>query len=424
MSNFLETRFFMIHLQRILFFTFSIFFMRTASASIFFSSYDNLLRPERPACKHAQITLFGEHSFKTRSFTEDGLEVNALSLWYPTQDALAMLNGFDASSAIGQLRIRVNASDYGDRGHFKPCGTLKFDSSGGFIARALLPYDLAIAAYMPFYSMSLQNVSWQDLTQMVTADDARTQTYLTSNIAAITQELGCLNIGPWKRSGAGDLTLLLEWSADFPQAKPFLRNVRLNGRLGGTFPTGRKADEDKILALPFGNDGSTSTIIGGGLDLTLLEIIKAGVDVELMKPFGNTKLRRIKTAPNQTELFLLAKTPAFREFSLWQRFNLYIEAFRMAGGLSFKAAYQFIHRDDDALFLLNNDFSQHIANTAKSLQEQTMHSIFAIFDYDFSVHLDENAPVIPYLSIYYRAPFNGKNSLLSDGLGALFTLTF
>ncbi|GAH17078.1 unnamed protein product, partial [marine sediment metagenome] len=247
-------------------------------------------------------------------------------------------DGFDPSTQIGQLRIRLDASDDCVRGQFRPCGTFDVDAAIRFGLRFFMRHNLSLAFYLPYYKMALKDVIWQDLTQNVSIQDARVRANLTDCLCERVCELGCLDLSGWDRSGVGDTTVSLEWIRDYPQQKQMLHNVTINGRLGMTLPSGLKEDEDKILAFPFGNDGAVGLIFALGLDLYMGKYIKVGVDVQLMHLFGNTRCRRIKTDMRQTDLLLLAKTQAFRDYGLTQQFSFYWEFYKILYGASFKIA--------------------------------------------------------------------------------------
>jgi hypothetical protein len=272
--------------------------------------------------------------------------------------------------------------------------------------------------------MQLKNVTWLDQTQSITADDFRVKEYLTNNFITNVKNLGCLDICGWTRNGVGDLLVLGEWMRNFEQSKKVLKNVRLSARLGLTLPTGKRTDEDKIFAFSFGNDGATGTIFGGGLDLTLGEYIKAGLDVQILYPFGNAKCRRIKTHCNQTEFLLLQKVDAFKEFGITQRFTLYAEIWKPIGGLSLKSGYQYMRHSEDFLYIRSNEFSNVIANTAENLQDWTMHSFLFSLNYDFFTGQEDERKVHPYFSIFAKVPFNGMRVAMERTAGLMLSIDF
>lgn len=388
--------------------------------------YDTLIRPYYDSRYPFQVALYGETGFgSTRAFDECGRVNNVLKIWNCDQNALKMLEGFNVNSAIGQLRVKLDANDDDVRGHFNVCGDLKLDATVAFAFRYFFQDTWSVSAYLPIYAMQLKNVIWQNQTKNITAADMRVKQLLTNNFFPIVKQLGNgLDLQGWKRSGFGDLALFLEWYRDFVQIKPLLKNVRINWRLGLIFPTGRPWDEDEIFAIPFGFDKSFAIPFGLGLDITLGSYLKTGLDVQLTHTFGSTRDRRIKTQVDQTELLLLEKTSVYKDFGLTQRFNLYVQFYKFLYGLSFKVGYQFFKKGDDELSLKTNTFSNEIANTAESLQERTMHHMVVDTTYDFSEHFGDEARFRSELSFYARLPFNGKRVALIPAIGAVFSIDF
>ena len=334
------------------------------------SPFDTLIRPDYSADYRFQLTSFAETGFhNAHGYDEDGDRVNPLQIWQPEQNALTMLKGFDSNSEIGKLLTQLRAPDDGTRGHFRVDGDLELDFAFALAARFFFKKTWSFSVYFPVYRYELKNVMFEDQTQNVTDEDRRVRQLLTNNFAENVKRLGNgLELQNWKRTGPGDLTLLLEWFRDFYQNKPFLKNARINWRAGVSIPSGFRRDEDKLFAIPFGNDGAFAIPFGVGLDLTLGTYFKLGLDVQLTHIFGSTRTRRIKTSEDQTELLLLKKVQTHKDFGLTQRFNLYFQFYKFLKGLSFKVGYQFKKHGDDELSLKTNVFSSEIANSAQSLE--------------------------------------------------------
>ena len=414
----------MIGMKRLVLLLFGLLSMTSVYGMNVIRPYQILLRPPKIPGSWFQLYTIGQFGFGDEAFNFDGDKVNALQIYQCEQDALAMLDGFDSCTKIGQLRTRVDASDNCVRGHFNVCGSLDVDAVVRFGARFFLNHDLSLALYLPFYKMKLKNVAWQDLTGNTSIQDARVHAYLTDNIFENVSELGGLDLCGWDRHGVGDTTVSLEWIRDFPQKKELLHNVTINSRLGMTLPSGLKQDEDKLMAFSFGNDDAVGVIFALGLDLYLGDYLKAGMDVQLMHLFGNTRCRRIKTSPIQTDLLLLAKTDAFRDYGLTQQFSFYWQFYKVLGGASLKLAYQFYKRGADELFLTSNEFSTDIANTAEYLQAFTTHDAFVIAEYDFADHMSECSRWSPYVAAFVNIPFNGKRSVVAQTAGVILAVNF
>lgn len=385
--------------------------------------YDTLIRPTYDGRRPFQLMLFGQTGINDKAFNCAGHAVNALRIWSPEQNALAMLEGFSDDSSVGQKRIQLDADDDGIRGHFKVNGDLKLDGAFALGFRYFFFQNWIFSAYLPIFAMRLNNVCWIDQTQNINDADLRVKEFLTDDFFTNVKRLGCFDLCPWRRVGPGDLTFFLDWFHDFPQMRRVLRNVRVNWRIGLGLPTGLRQDEDKIMAIPFGYDGAVSLPFGLGIDLTLGQYFKAGLDVQLTQLFGNTRCRRIKTNLQQTELLLLQKAEAFKDFGLIQRFNFYGELFHIYRGLSFKLGYQFMKRGDDTLSISSNGFNNEIANSAENLQEWTIHQAFAQIHYDFGTHRIFER-VRPQLSIFSYIPFAGRRSVAITTIGVMFALDF
>jgi len=388
--------------------------------------YDTLIRPEFRFDKMFEVALYAEHSLNAKGFNECGDRTNVLNIWNKNQDALAMLQGFPSNSAIGELAIQLRsdgANDDGVRGHYNVCGDLHFDD-----AAAAFRYHFYDAwwftAYLPVCSMKLNNVNWVNQTLDVSSGDQSVRENLTNNFFANVKTLGDgLELGPWHRTGLGDMIVMIEWLEDFWQMRPMLKKVRVNWRLGTNLPTGVRKDEDKIFTIPFGFDGAFGVIFGFGMDVFLGDYFKLGGDVQLHHLFGNTRCRRIKTDPTQTELLLLQKSNAYLDYGLIQRFNLYVQAHNLKG-LSLKFGYQFWKRGDDVISLKTPCFSTAIANSAIHLEEVTMHQGIVTAVYDWSYLLKPDAKYKPSFEFFARLPFNGKNVALSTTVGAIVALDF
>lgn len=390
-----------------------------------FRPWDINLRPPRWCGENLQWTNWFEIGVKSRGIDHNDF-VNEMQIWTPKQDALAMLSGFDSSSDISKYlkNVLMDPEDNGIRGNFIVTGDFKARAFG-FSARYHLPYYFTVGLYVPFYSMHLTNVNFCDLTQDLTQEDIDVKKNLTSKLPEVIKMFDpSLDLTGWSKLGFGDTTLMAEWYRDFPQGKPILKNVALNARMGLNIPTGVKKDEDEILFVPFGCDGAVGLIFGGGINLNWYDAVRGGIDIEFVHLFGNTRNRRIKVDPGQTEFLLLAKTPTHKDFGFTQRFNLYLEAWRIYRGLSGRITYQFWKKGNDTLTLCTNIFPNAIPNSAQSIQEWTIHQFIFQLAYDLQCDLSEKEWFKPQVSLFYKLPFNGQRAIVNNTVGATFTLNF
>jgi len=381
--------------------------------------YDIFLRPQPPRCPWT-FQAFGwvEAGLEARGWDFCGERTSVLRIWNCDQNGVAMLNECPLDSAAGQLRERLGNDD-GRRGHFCVDGRLE-PIGATFAARYFFPCDISLGFYLPIYSMKLDNVIWRDLTPI---DDTVMRDNLTNNFAAIVKDFGCLDICGWRRTGLGDAMLVAEWQGEFKQRKPILKKVFVDARFGLSFPTGLQADEDKIFAFPFGNDGSWALMFGAGIDCVWTPYLRGGFDVQIDYVFGHTKERRIKTDLCQTDLLFLQKACCYKDYGIGQQFTLHGGLCNL-WGFSCDVGYRFAKRGDDRIILDDTCFSDKIANTAESLRDWTSHQILLRADYDFGYWMCEDAFVTPIVSLYARLPFNGKAAALSPSFGVILTLDF
>lgn len=393
-----------------------------------FRPSDRFLMPNVYQGTCYQFTFAYEGSINSRGFQDDFREcqifrqcpepdtkVNVLQIYQDKQNLLAAFKGFDSLTTIGQISQIFNINDENsDQKFFVPKGNLKVPLNGMFSARYYFNHNISLGLHLPVISMELKDVRWFSC-----GNDSTQEDLLENKLISILKEVSDLDITGWKRTGVGDLVAQVTWMENFPQYKPLLKNVVTQARFGLNFPTGKKEDVDKILAFPFGNDGSWGIQFGGGIDLEFCYWVRGGLDIEFLYLFGNTRCRRVKVDCNQTDLLFLTKVPAFRDFGFGQQYNIYIESGWK--NFSFKINYQHLRRNDDKLYICNDKIDPFVVNSAENLQDWTAHSFIFSLGYD---GCDYNGYFIPAIYGWYKLGFNGKRAVLLDTLGLTFTLSF
>lgn len=366
--------------------------------------------------KKSVLTIDAEGAFDAVAHNTLGNSVNILQIWQPNQDTLTMLRGFDANTQIGNLVSILNsANDDGVRGHILPSAKL----SGyrlNFMLRHKLPFNLTGNILVPVIGMKLSNVSLIDQTKNISFTDQLVKTNLTDNLAQVVYNLGDkLDIdNGWNKNGLGDIEVVLGWRKSFKQVKPILKNVKLGIYSGLSLPTGVLADQDKLFPIPFGNDGAVGIIFGGNIELQWWKHLRFGIVPNFLYQLPHSRNRRVKTDIDQTDLFLLAKTDTLKEPGFTQQYALYLEGYKLFNTLNLRTTYEYIKHNQDTLNIFNQTYTSQIANTAISLQEWTMHNMIFSLAYvgDFTA------------TVYYKQPFNGKNSIQSKILGATLDFYF
>jgi hypothetical protein len=388
----------------------------------FFVPYDVLIVPYRPSKCRFQFDVAGEFGIHSRGFAGDfnqgaDTAVNALQIYQCQQNAIAALQGLDPATPQGQLAQQLIMGDNGAQALFRPFGTLRADANLMFSARFRLPYQLTFSWYLPYQVIGLQDVCWQPVEQSP-LDNLNPLDFLNE-----VSQIGNLTIGGWKRHGFGDLLGRVEMYRTFPQNRPWLNMVGVAVRGGVFFPTGLKADPDKLLALSFSEGSGFGMHASGMIELHFRHNIIFGIDAEFGYFFGRTGMERIKTDAAQTDLLLLTKVCAFRDPGFNQRFTLYGEKVQKGGGLAGTLAYMYIKRTDDVLFPCVEGFDPVVINDAESLQESTAHSLIFMMSYDWA-YKAAAWDVIPSCSAFIKVGCNGKRSVVADTVGFTVSVAF
>lgn len=390
----------------------------------FLRDFDTNFWPFSPSIKRFQWTTIGAAGFCEQGRNSAGNVVNVAQTWNAQQDALAMLKGFAPGTPQYELAQVLNVNDdNGTRGHFVVTGKYNMMLSFVNVLHVNLPQGFFIDASIPFYATRLHHVDWVDLTPDVTLEDRLTKTLLTNNIYQVTETLGDgLNITGWEKSGFGDTALFAGWFGRFLQEKDWIKEVLVSVRIGVTFPTGVKADQNVIMPLAFGNDGAFGLPFGAGLDVRFRQWCWVGGHLTFMHIFDHTRDYRVATNAAQTSFLYLQKAQARCEYGFVQIANLYIEP-RLYHGISFRAAYEHLKQSRNALYMMSNNYSTPAANTTANLAEWTVHQLLFQLKWD-STWQKPDCGFCPQVSLFAIVPFNGRSSIQTNMVGVSANLSF
>ncbi len=399
---------------KILFFSWHV---TTFSASVYFlRPYEHSFLPVRWDDQRGAVTVIGVGGFAPRAFDSNGNRVSELTIWNADQNALAMLKGFPSGSIQSQTAQQCNIDgDDGVRGHFALNGNCSIPLSCEMALRWHVHKDWFAGVFLPLYSMKVDAVSWTDQTKSITADDILTKTLITQNLATNVATWGNgLSLDGWKKTGLGDCTFLVGWGRPFLQYKNMIKKVTPMIRCGISFPTGVQKNEDVLFSIPFGNDGAYALLLGIGLCVNFSHRVDVGFDCEFNHVFMHTKERRIKVDQDQTEFLLLTKTRVAKDPGFLQRFNLFSKWY-CTDYFSLKCAYNYVRRGQDVLYVLSNEYSSAIANTAVAVQEWTTHAFIMQACIDLATA--ETNRYRPQAFLFWQHPFNGKRSIQMNSIG-------
>jgi hypothetical protein len=430
----------------------SLFALSSAGAfapTNFFPPYDPALRlPHAPFGDPLRIGVNVECGSTDQCRNWDGKKENVLRIYECSQSTIAMLENptccvqsEELSAIQNNLRVAGGAWrvggvggggvwDDGNRGHILLSGDFAQLDVTPHIRWVLpgkdLPGRFALSVSLPIRYAHLHNVRHCDLTGsgkegVLPAWDQAVKDILTSDIENIAKRLGCIDWSDWDATGLGDLVVMFDWWKVFAQNRDSLKDVELHALFGLSCPTGLEKDENKAFSFAFGNDGAWSIPFGIGLDLIFDFHIILGLDAQFEVILDDSKDRRMKTHPYQTEFLLLNKGRATKEHGLTWKFYLYLQAFHFWRGLSLKAAYEYLKHDNDRLSPKTDDFNANIANSARSLEEWNTHNAIFSLNYDF---FEEFKRVKPQLSLFYKLPLTGKKVIMPYTFGGQLAFNF
>ena len=374
-----------------------------------------------------QWTMLTELSYDNVSFDADGNKVNALQIYEPQQNLLGLFQGLGNASQFNQLVNSLAGGSGGgvnnsENGLFTPTGV--FDGSQiAFLASYMFHPHCYFKVSVPVYKINLTDVNWLYTGNNRTFAGQAIQTELVNSFASQALEDFDLSIGDWSQTGFGDVTMLMDYICDYPQGRSLLRNVRVHLRLGLSVPTGVVADENQIMSIPFGNDGSVGLPFGGGLDINLGRYFQCGFRGQFLYLWGNEKLRRVSSFPSQTTLLLPQVTMTYKEYGFIQQFDLFVQAYNIAGGLSAKFAYEYYRKAQDLLSVQTPNFTYTQINTDLRLDEETRHNFIGVLSFD-SAFLKKCDRLHPQASIFVNIPFNGSFTSLVSTVGLQLALDF
>lgn len=376
------------------------------------------------------LAEFGKTS-KGRDWDEN--KNNVLQLYDATQSSVAMLLGAPANSTIYNIANGLGISSAtitadSTRGKFVLTGEYEEQDVTLFCKYKLpelIDGTFEAALYIPFKSVKYKNVCWQDQTLDTLMADKIFKDDISGQIEQKALDLGRLNINKtgYKKTGLGDMVLMLKWHKDYEQEKDFLKWVRVKAQVGVSMPTGEKKDQDQSLSLPLGNDGAWGIPASLGLDLNFIWHLRAGIQLDFFGIFNRTGEYRMRTSRHQTDYLLLHKGTATKSQGASWKFTLFGQAKKIFKGLSAMVSYHFEKHDEDRLSPKSYDFDYAIVNTAENMKEWATHSFAFQATYDL-FGLESKRKYKPQISAFYKLPITGKRAILAHTFGAQIGFSF
>lgn len=387
-------------------------------------SFDQALRPAVIESKKYHVRVGMESSTAVRPYNMDGRRCDPLRVYDDSEATIMMLRNPLAdrrAAADSELRNMGNPADDGVRGHMRLSGSYNeisiMPSAGAWVELKGLPGSFGIDVHVPIVRKQVSLAATEDLTNVKNLP--LPQDLLVAPrmpfIRNFMDQNGRLNTENVTATGLGDMAVILAWRNYFKQDKELIRGVELFAQTGINLPTGKEREEDRAFSMALGSDAAFGIPVGLGLNVEFINTIKAGLNVDFLAYLDKTRERRLKTLAPQTELFLLNKGKATKDYGLNWQFYLYLQSYHFVGGLSAKAAYQYLRHDADKLTPRDNGFSYDVINTSKRLSEWYAHNVIFSLDYD---HVGSGDHLVtPQLGVFYKLPVGGKGVLGMQSVG-------
>ncbi len=394
----------------------------------FLEPYNFMIESEPMLQKNKlQWNFLSQTSYDTQAFNEHGNMMNSLQLYEEQQNVFALYQGLQTESKFMQFINGIAGGPGGggytmEDGQFTPQGFFQARQAA-FLASYQFHNHCFLKVSLPVYNVELYDVSWDYTGSNDTFSGQVIQDLLVTHFVQDTYDNFDLSLTGWKRSGLGDLSCLLDYIADYPQGRSLLRNVRVHFRLGLTLPTGLLGDENKLMAMPFGHDGSVSLPFGGGLDINLARYLQCGFRGQFNYIWGSSKERRVRTFQEQTTLLYPTTVSAFKNYGMIQRFDLYVQLYNFVSGISCKCAYEYFKKGQDTISVHQTGLNAEVFNLDRSLEEVTLHNVIGSISFD-SAFLKKYDSIHPQVSLFINVPFNGSFAVGASTIGAQLTLDF
>lgn len=406
----------------------------------FFAPYDAALRmaswEDKKFWKKTAWRLHANVEFGSTGHARsiDSEKVNLPQIYDKTESVLGMLNGIDNPEVVDITRRELTPYgsqplDDGVRGNVRY--TSSFEMTDITLqGRYWLPIDF-LPGYFSFnLALPMRRIEVSDpVFEDLTTTELPVDRFIKRNLSGPTvlpgflEKYGGLRVNGWNKTGIGDLTGFIEWHNYYRQDKESLRNVYLFAMLGFSAPTASIKDEDNALSVSLGNDGAWGVPLGLGLMLEFTHNFRFGIDAQFLMLFDETHVRRLKLDENQTELLILKKGNVTREHGLTWKFNIYWQWYHAWRGLSCKALYQYVKRDEDRLLPVDNTFGYTKVNSSEKLHDWNMHHLIFQVNYDC---FQESKDFIlkPQISLFYKLPIAGKGVIQPHTFGGQIAFNF
>lgn len=228
-----------------------------------------------------------------------------------------------------------------------------------------------------------------------------------------------LTIKNYKKTDAGDTTLLAGWTCNYEETE-VLDFLDLTIKGGLLVPTGREKNENEPFDIPSGYNGHVGFPLRVDGALGSYDWLTIGGHLGMLLFGAKTKDIRMKTDTRQNGFIKLAHGRArIDKGTIWEA-GAYVKADHAARGLSLVIGYTFMNKYDDKITPCNTTiFDTATVNSDELFKGWNMHTVHFIAEYDFT---KENKCLGPRVGIFYNLQVGGKRVFKTSMAGGMFGL--
>ena len=406
-----------------------------------FVASTNFFQADDPVMQYRQIRN-GKLSvgFRVESGTRSGGKNilgnrrNMLAIYNDSESVLKMVENplgkaknAGAENLFRQTIFTGPFTDDGTRGHVSMNAKLT-QADMTMWAHYVLPIKeewgwWGVGLYIPTTNRKISGLSFKDHTNNVYVSDRTVRAFI-KNIPQKLKTYGDLSLEPETVTGFGDAVLHVDYVKDIRGIHhKVVDRASIYAGIGLMIPSGVQKDEDKLLSMPAGFDGSWGVPIKVGGWVDFKKYFQMGFDAHVLALLDRAKMRRLKTNVAQTDLFLLNKGHARKNHGLHWQAHWWAFASEFYKGFFAKASYQFVMHHGDSLFSKDEKFKTDIINTANNLKGWYAHNLIVQVGYNLTNTFDVT-PIAPMISVFYKLPLAGKAIVDTDTIGGQIRVNF
>jgi len=307
-------------------------------------------------------------------------------------------------------------------GHLSFTG--KFRMAGGeMLLTQNFKRGFFIQLHLPIRCLEVRNICYTDLSSSGPASPNKTEPEWQEFLAAFRSILTLydLNISSFKKTSAGDISLLVGWTRNYEDTER-LDFVDWTIKTGVLFPSGKKRNPNKVFSIPTGYDGHWGIPISFDLSIGLYEWITLGTHLHIIPLLKRIGTVRMKTAPEQSGMIKLAKGTAKIKSGLVTQVGLFAQADHIISGLSLTTGYSYAYQGNKKICPCETEkFNSSVVNNDEMFKKWSVHTIHFKVDYDFT---KEKNRIGSRLGIFVDWHVGGKRTFKTNRFGPQLGLDF